>query len=365
MRLKNTPLKDGFTMPAEWEKHSGTIVLLPYREDTWENGGKDAMPEFLEIVKAISLYERVILVINPKIKEEDIEAFKIENVEILRLPYNDSWARDNTLIFVTNNEGDVRAVDFGFNAWGGSVDGLYEDYEDDNSLGARLADFLGVDYYSRKDFILEGGSIHTNGQRVLMTTEACLLSKGRNPYLSKQGIEVTLKDYLGMRHIVWLPHGIVNDETNEHIDNFACFLDEQTILLANTLDEHDLQHQYSYEGLEVLGKLPFYVIMSKLPTPYLTLTKEEASKISQAPGAKPRKEGDRLAASYVNFYQGEKFVLVPQFGVEEDKSAIRLFKQIYPDKTIYPINSRHILVAGGNIHCVTMQIPEGVVKNED
>ena len=357
--------KINYTFPFEGDEHLGTIILLPYREDTWENGGLEAKDEFLNLVKAISNHETVYLIKSPKVKYS-IEDFKMDNVTILELPYDDSWARDNTLIFTLTNEGKIRAVDFKFNAWGGEVDGLYDNWDDDDKLGSLLSNVLNVNTVSDKNFILEGGSIHTNGNKVLLTTEACLLSKGRNKNLSKAEIEEHLKNILGMEKVIWLPHGIVNDETNEHVDNMACFLDEETILLATSKDKNDLQYKWSMEALDVLknettisGK-PFKVILVNCPNPYLTLTKEESSSILDSSSAKPRKENDRLAASYVNFYMGKDFICLPKFNVPEDKEAYDILNNFYKGtKKIYQIESRKILVAGGNIHCVTMQIAKG------
>jgi agmatine deiminase len=364
MILNNTPLSEDFNFPFEGAPHLGTIILLPYRKDTWEDGGKKALPEFLNLVKGVSKYEHVYLIRDPHISLDSIKEFNMENVEIITLPYNDSWARDNTLIFL-NKKDKVCAVDFGFNAWGGNVDGLYDDWFYDNHLGEKIANYLNIDYFSKKDFILEGGSIHTNGKGLLLTTEACLLSKGRNPNLTKEEIENNLKEYLGIKKVIWLPNGIVNDETNEHVDNFACFLNEDTVLLAWTDDKNDLQYEYSKKAYDILinsttvdGK-PLKVIKVMLPSPYLKLTKEEASSINQIEGAKPRIEGDRLAGSYINFYMGEKFIILPKFNVKEDIVAYNQFKELFKDKEIIQIESRNILVSGGNIHCVTMQICKG------
>ncbi len=354
-----------YTFPFEGDEHLGTIILLPYREDTWENGGAIAKDEFLNLVKAISNHETVYLIKSPKVKYS-IEDFKIENVTILELPYDDSWARDNTLIFTLTNEGKIRAVDYKFNAWGGNVDGLYDNWEDDDKLGKALANVLNVNRVPDKDFILEGGSIHTNGKGLLLTTEACLLSEGRNKNLTKEEIEQHLKDTLGMQKVIWLPHGIVNDETNEHVDNMACFLDEETVLLATSKDTNDLQYKWSMEALDILenettvdGK-PLNVILVNCPNPYLTLTEEESKQIVSSEQAKARNAGDRLAASYVNFYMGKDFICLPKFNVKEDEEAYEILNNFYKgSKKIYQIESRKILVAGGNIHCVTMQIAKG------
>ncbi len=351
------PLNDGFTLPFEGNKHEGTIILLPYREDTWEDGGRKAFSEFKEIIFSIALYEHVYVIKSSNVKYDISELYNKENISIHELEYDDSWARDNTLIFLNNDNDEIRAVDFGFNAWGGDFDGLYTPWDNDNKLGSNLVKLLNVNCYSDKNFILEGGSIHSNGKGLLLTTEACLLSEGRNKNLTKEEIENHLKEMLGMNKVIWLPHGIVNDETNEHVDNMACFLDEKTVLLATSKDENDLQYKWSMEAKKILEDNNLDVILVPTPNPYLRLTKEEANSIVVSKDAKPRPEGDRLAGSYVNFYMGDKFIILPKFNVKEDEEAYNILNEFYKGKKkIHQIESRKILVAGGNIHCITMQI---------
>ncbi len=352
-----------FTQPFEGEKHQGTIILLPYRTDTWEQKGLLAFKEYQKIILTISQYEHVYVIKSQKV-EYDITPLKNnKNISIHEIEYDDAWSRDNTLVFLRNEDNKIRAVDFGFNAWGGDVDGLYKPWDDDNKLGSELSKLLKVETYRDKEFILEGGSIHTNGKGTLITTEACLLSKGRNSSLNKTQIEEHLKKMLGIKKIIWLPHGIVNDETNEHIDNMACFLDENTILLATSKDTNDIQYKWSMEAKRILenettasGK-KINVLLVNTPNPYLVLTNEEANAIKLDSGAKKRLEGDRLAASYVNFYMGKDFIILPKFNVKEDLEAYNLLNEFYKGtKKIYSIESRNILVSGGNIHCITMQI---------
>ena len=362
------PLNDEYTMPFEGEIHSGTIILLPYRSDTWEQKGILAFKEYKEIILVISQYEHVYVIKSPKVNYDISSLMNHKNISIHEINYDDSWSRDNTLVFLKNSKNKIRAVDFGFNAWGGDVDGLYKPWDDDNKLGSEISKLLNIETYLDKSFILEGGSIHTNGRGTLITTEACLLSKGRNYTLSKNEIEQHLKTMLGMKKIIWLPHGIVNDETNEHIDNMACFLDEETVLLAMFKDENDLQYKWSIEAKKILenetladGK-KIKVILINCPNPFLKVSKEEYEGISQENKLCPHPEGDRLAASYVNFYMGKNYIILPKFNTKEDDEAFNILNQFYKGKkTIYQIESRKILLGGGNIHCITMQIPEGYI----
>ena len=265
-----------------------------------------------------------------------------------------------------NENNKIRSVDFGFNAWGGDFDGLYKPWDADNKLGNELSNLLKIETYKDKNFILEGGSIHSNGKGTLITTEACLLSKGRNSSLTKEQIEEHLKEMLGMKKVIWLPHGIVNDETNEHVDNMACFLDEETVLLAMFKDENDLQYKWSIEAKNILENetladgRKIKVVLINCPNPFLTISQQEYDGIEQEGKMYPHPIGDRLAASYVNFYMGKDYIILPKFNVKEDQEAYDVLNQFYKGKKkIYQIESRKILLGGGNIHCITMQIPKG------
>jgi len=369
-----TPRADDFSMPFEGDKHSGTIMLLPYRKDTWRKNAEPALKNYKEVILAIAKYEPVYVGISPKIYSRVINEYTgIKNVYPIKIKYNDAWARDNSPIFVTNKNR-MRIVDFRFNAWGGDVDGLYSNYHDDDLLTRNFAKVFKVERYYLDDFILEGGSIHVDGEKTCLVTKACLLSKGRNPLLSQLEIEETLKIYLGVSKVIWLNHGIYEDETNEHIDNMACFIKPGVVALAWTNDKNDPQYAYSQEAYKTLKNATdangrhFEIIKIKLPKP-LYMTDKEAKSIKVGRyDAKPREGGSRLAASYINFYQGEKFVILPSFGVPEDKLAKKQLQNLYPNKEIIQIDSREILLGGGNIHCITMQIPyneEFKKKNEN
>lgn len=363
-KLDSTPKLDGFTIPFEGDQHAGTMILLPYREDTWREKAAPAIHVFLQLVSTIARYEKVYLGVDLSIPEKIIIPFQaICNVEIMRLSYNDAWARDNTLLFV-KKENQVRAVDFGFNAWGGLVDGLYQDYEKDNALGLEIIKHFALDYYAKKEFILEGGSFHTDGEGTLITTKACLLSEGRNPRYSLEEIETVLKHYLGIPKIIWLEHGIYEDETNEHVDNVACFLAPGVVLLAVTSVKEDIQYEYSKKNLEILAHATdargrkLRVIPVEVPID-LVMTYQEAAGIKVHDNAKKRLTNSRLAASYVNFYQSKDFVICPFFNHPLDQQAFNILKNFYKEKEVIALPSREILLGGGNIHCVTMQIPKG------
>lgn len=370
----STPRGDDYSMPFEGGKHSGTIVLLPYRKDTWRKNAEPALENYKKVIMSIAKYEPVYVGISPKIYSRVIRDYEgVKNIHPIKIAYNDAWARDNSPIFVTNGD-KMRIVDFRFNAWGGEVDGLYSNYKNDDALTKNLAKKFKQEVYRLDDFILEGGSIHVDGEGTCLVTKACLLSEGRNPQLSQLEIEENLKIYLGVSKVIWLENGIYEDETNEHVDNMACFVRPGVIALAWTNDKKDPQYKNSMAAYKLLKEetdakgRKFEIVKIKVPSP-IYMSSKEAKGISKGKyNAKSRVEGNRLAASYVNYYQGEKFVILPAFGVPEDKLAKQTFQKLYPEKEIIQFNTKEILLGGGNIHCITMQIPynkEFIKKNEN
>lgn len=362
----------GYSMPFEGERHEATIVELPYRTDVWREHAEHAMLSFLSVSLSIAKYEKVYLLTSKeafellrKFQDSPLvkEVMSNKAIELVPMAYDDSWARDNTPVFVRSKNGQVVGVNYGFNAWGGEYNGLYDSWEQDNALGEKLLSFTNIPELDKKDFILEGGSIHTNGKATLLTTEECLLSKGRNPSLTKVQIEETLKTTLGQKKVIWLPYGVYNDETSGHVDNMACFLDDNHVLLASTDIKDDPMYERYKRDLEVLknettadGK-NIEVIEMPIPGPLYTTSGEDISKADDG-HAKIRKKGDRLAGSYVNFYMGEKFIILPSFNDPKDEIAKSILNNFYKgSKEVITIPGREILLGGGNIHCITKQIP--------
>lgn len=364
MNRRTYPENDGYHLPFEGDKHARTFILMPFRLDTWRNNAKPGQDNFVEVIKAISEHEEVVVGIHPSHYRKLAPLFQgMKNVKPISIRYNDSWARDNMPLFVTNGKS-VRAVDFRFNSWGGEYDGLYKNYRDDDKLSGIIAKRLGVSSYRHPTFILEGGSVHSDGEGTLLTTEACLLSKGRNPSCSKEEIEDTLKEYLGIKKVIWLPHGIYEDETNEHVDNMVAFVKPGEVVMAWSDDVNDPQYQYCQETYKALSEAidaegrKFIIHKIPVPSPALYLSDEEAKSLSvSATTLDQRCGGRRLAASYVNFYMGDTFIILPAFGVKEDKIAYDIMSKLFPTRKIHQLNTREILLGGGNIHCITMNMP--------
>lgn len=364
--LKTIPIEDGFRMPAEYEPHLGCILIWPVRSGSWTNKGLEAQETFSQIARAIAKSEKVFMLCNEEDYDRVCGVFKNdENISVHVIKTDDAWARDTGPTCVINDEGVVRGIDWKFNAWGGDFDGLYQDYENDDKVASSVCDMLGMDCYDARPFVLEGGSIHSDGEGTVIVTSACLLSKGRNPKLSKQEIEEKLKKYLGAEKIIWLPRGIEGDETNEHVDNVCAFASPGHVILAWTDDENDQQWGPSNESLKVLEEetdakgRKFVVHKLPIPKKPVCITKEELSSMDFEEGEDVRSVGERLAASYVNFYISNKGIILPQFGDDNDSVAVDILSKLFPEREIHPIYARSIIVGGGNIHCITQQIPLG------
>ena len=366
-RLKNVPADEGFYMPGEFEPHRGCIMIWPKRPGSWPYGAKEARKAFVQIAEAIADSESVIMLAEPDVAESAREMLS-ERIEVVEMESDDAWARDVGPTFVVNGHGEVRGIDWQFNAWGGTADGLYQDWDKDDLVAGRFCEKFGYPVYDAKHFVLEGGSIHSDGEGTLLVTEACLLSSGRNPSLTKTQIEEQLKAYLGAKKIIWLKHGIYQDETNEHVDNVCAFVRPGEVVLAWTDDEDDPQYEMSLADLKLLEEetdaAGRHFKIHKLPIPKnpVCIREEELSGFVFEAGEDEREAGERLAASYVNFYISNRGVIVPQFGDEHDGEAVRILKECFPERNIYPVYARDIIVGGGNIHCITQQIPKGEIQ---
>ncbi len=357
----STPSADGFRMPAEFEPHQGCIMIFPERADSWQYGGYAARRAFAEVAEAIARSEQVTVCASGA-QYDNARALLPAHIRVVEMSSNDAWARDYAPTFVKNDTGVIRGIDWGFNAWGGLHDGLYFPWDKDDQMARKLCDLLEKDVYCKRDFILEGGSIHVDGEGTCMVTESCLLSGGRNPALSREEIEEVLRAYLNVSKILWLPRGIYNDETNEHVDNICAFTAPGEVVLAWTEDRTDVQYamsraclDYLEQTLDAKGRR---IRVHKLPLPQpVTVTEEECQGLDTCRDQPTRTAGERLAASYVNFYIANGSIVMPGFGDPADQAAKEILQGLFPDREVVQIYARDILIGGGNIHCITQQVP--------
>lgn len=357
--INSTPRKDGYRMPGEFESHAGCWMLWPERPDTWRLGAKPAQSAFVEVATAISQFEPVTMGVS---SGQFLNARNMlpDHIRVVEISNNDAWIRDCGPTFVINDEGGVRGVDWEFNAWGGLNGGLYFPWDLDAQVAQKVLQIEGVDRYKTNDFILEGGSIHVDGEGTLITTEECLLNPNRNPDLSKEEIEEKLKVYLNVEKIIWLGQGVYLDETDGHVDNLCCFIRPGVVALTWTDDTSDPQYEISLDAYERLKsgadargrELKIHRIHQPNP---IRMTEEESKGVDVADDTKPRQPGDRMAGSYVNFYIAHGGVVMPIFGDPHDQGALETMQMLFPKRQVVGVTAREIILGGGNIHCVTQQ----------
>jgi agmatine deiminase len=342
-----TPVSLGYSMPAEWSLHRATWLAWPHNNETWPTQLEEVRDVWVEMIRALSPYEQVCLLINDEKSRNDVVARlkksggPLENVSIVELPTVDVWMRDYGPTFVTrkNPDAPLASNDWIFNGWGGK----YPSYERDDQIAKALASMLGIRVFEHP-IVLEGGSIEVNGEGICLTTEQCLLNENRNPHLNRSEIEQCLKDSLGVSHVIWLGEGIAGDDTDGHIDDIARFVNRTTIVCVVESDPKDENYsalQDNYERLQD-ARDPDGTKLStiKLPSPSPIFW-----------------EGSRLPASYANFYIANAVVLVPTFNDPRDREALGLLQELFPERKVVGIPSNALVAGLGAIHCVTQQEP--------
>jgi len=342
-----TPKDKNYIMPAEWEQHECCWMQWPHDNPefnsyaevpTWSHFDiEKGRIAWSNVANAISNFEQVKMIVHPN---NIVNSSKLlnEKVEILSFVNDDAWARDSGAIFLLNKEKKLGGVDWEFNGWG-----KFSPYDSDNKIAKFMIEEAKATYF-KNDMILEGGSIHTDGEGTLLTTEQCLLNKNRNPELSKEQIEKNLKDYLGVNKIIWLKNG-TDEGTDGHVDNIACFVAPGKILALSCLDKHDSFYDQINENLEILKTS----VDSRGRT--LEIIELEMSYKRLIPN-------DDEPSSYINFYIANKGVVMPSFDDEKaDKNAQKIVQKTFPDRKIIVINGIDISMGGGNVHCITQQQP--------
>jgi agmatine deiminase len=289
-------------------------------------------------------------------------------IRLVEISHDDSWMRDVGPTFVVDKRGAVRGVDWHFNAWGGLQGGLYFPWDQDDLVARKVLEIEGRDRY-RAPIINEGGAIHVDGEGTALVTEECLLNINRNPVLNRERVEGYLRDYLNVTRIIWLGKGVFNDETDEHVDNLACFVRPGAVCLTWTDNKRDPQYAISLDAWERLNDerdaRGRRLKVARLPMPGpLTLNAREASGIVAREGTMPRTAGERLAASYVNFYIANGGVVMPLLDSRTDRAALARVKRLFPDRRVLGVPAREVLLGGGNIHCITQQVPAADLKRK-
>jgi len=344
-----------FRMPAEWEHHRGTWLAWPHNGSDWPGRFEPIPWVYVEIIRLLSRVERVRLIVSSAADERSarkalcragVEAGK---VDFFRFPTDRSWARDFGPIFVRGpgRRRTLHVADFRFNAWA-----KYPDWRRDDAVAARAAAALGLPRIvpaaagRKSPFVLEGGSIDVNGLGCLLTTEECLLSpaQARNPGLTREEIEVVLREYLGARKVLWLGRGIAGDDTHGHVDDIARFVDPRTVVAAVEENPADPNRAPLRENLARLRAMtdqdgrPLRVETLPMPRPIIF-------------------DGQRLPASYANFYIANRLVIVPTFNDPMDREALATLARLFPGRQVVGVHCVDLVWGLGTLHCMTHEEP--------
>jgi agmatine deiminase len=339
-----TPAQLGYRMPAEWEPHAATWLSWPRREGiSFPDSYDRVVPTLRAMVGALLESEPVnINVCNGAHEAEAravLDGLPNERLTYHEIPTNEPWCRDHGPIFLTRAaEPRLAVVDWDYNAWGGK----YPPHDLDDAVPTRVAAELELPvFYPR--MILEGGSIEVNGAGALLTSESCLLNPNRNPQLNRAEIEQRLRDYVGVREILWLGDGIEGDDTDGHIDDLTRFVSERTVVTVVEKEESDPNFSPLQENLRRLS--------------CLTIGGERLEIIELPMPARIEREGMRLPASYANFYIANTSVLLPTFADPHDEAAVEIMARAFPTRKIVPIDCRELVWGLGAFHCLTQQQP--------
>jgi agmatine deiminase len=344
-----TPRELGFRMPAEWEPHAGTWFTWPRPEGISFPDKYDTVPPvYAELIKHLVTVEDVNINVWHAEMEQWVrglltkEGVPLARVHFHHFPAYEPWCRDHGPIFLVNDsEGrrDRAIVDWVYNAWGGK----YPPFDLDDAVPQRVAELRRLPLFS-PGIVMEGGSLEVNGRGVVLTTEACLLNPNRNPHLNRAQIEQYLRDYLGVTHVHWLGDGIVGDDTDGHVDDITRFVNPTTIVTAVEEDPQDANHEPLRENLKRLEKLkdahgrPFRIV--EIPMPGVV-----------------EYDGQRLPASYANFYIANQMVLVPTYRHANDERAIAILQDCFPDRRVIGVDSTELIWGLGSFHCISQQEP--------
>jgi agmatine deiminase len=343
----STPAARGYRMPAEWEPHEATWLSWPRPDGiSFPDSYEKVAPTLAAMVKALEDSEKVHINVCDAAHETLVRGHlakggvKTDHVTFFRIRTNEPWCRDHGPIYLTRAEDPRLAiVDWDYNAWGWK----YPPFEFDDDVPKRIAEQQKLPIFFPK-MVLEGGSIDVNGSGTLLTTKSCLLNPNRNPDLTQKEIEQRLSDYLGVRNILWLGDGIEGDDTDGHVDDISRFVGRTAVVTVVEEDENDANHEPLKANLETLR----------------TMGTEDGAPLEVLTLPMPRKimrDGQRLPASYANFYIGNRVVLLPIFADSNDRWAIAVLQKAFPERKIVPIDSRELIWGLGAFHCLTQQQP--------
>ena len=338
-----------YRMPAEWEPHEGTWLAWPHEKSDWPGKFQPIPWTYCEIVRRLAAVERVHILVNDSDAEHQARKMLVrshvdmEPVDFFHRATNRSWTRDYCPIFVRDERGKVVITDWQFNGWA-----KYDNWEVDDGVPAEIARKLRIrsvqPKLGRRRIVLEGGSIDVNGKGAMLTTEECLLDsvQARNPGVSREQLEAIFNEYFGVTHVLWLNRGIAGDDTHGHVDDLARFVDASTVVLAQERDKSEVNYEPLAENLRLLKRM----------------TDQDGRALRVVPLPMPEPvyfAGQRLPASYANFYIANKLVLMPTFNDPSDRIALQTLAKCFPDRQIVGIHAVDLVLGLGTLHCMTQQ----------
>jgi agmatine deiminase len=341
-----TPRDHGYHFPAEFAPHTATWLSWPHKEASWPGKIDTIFPVYAEFIKRVAEGEKV----NINVADEKMKQFAISHLEkvgadlkkvhFLYHPTNDAWCRDHGPAFLINPaEKKKMIVDWGYNAWGGK----YPPFDLDDVIPTLIGEYFSIPVVN-PGIVMEGGSVEFNGKGTLLTTTACLLNKNRNPHLNQKQIEEYLINYYGVSNILWLGDGIVGDDTDGHIDDITRFVNEDTVVTVVEDSKKDENYHLLKENVELLEKMK--------------LENGKSVKIVELPmPSAVEYDGQRLPASYANFYIANKYVVVPIFRDKNDEKALNILQRYFTDRKVIGLDSTDIIWGLGSFHCLSQQEP--------
>jgi agmatine deiminase len=351
MNNSRTPKELGYFMPAEWETHTATWIGWPHNPEDWPGRFQPIPWVYADIVRHLSKDEDVHILVNNEASEKKARRLlqrvkaSLARVHFHRWPTNRGWLRDSGPIFLKNRNQPLALTNWKFNAWA-----KYEDWQYDDQIPDQVAKHLGLTQWQPQwqgqRVVLEGGSIDTNGAGILLTTLECQLSdiQQRNPGLSRENLESVFQNYLGIEQVIWLNRGIVGDDTHGHVDDITRFVKPNTIITVTENRREDENYLLLAENLDILksaknlqGK-PFEIIELPMPAPIIF-------------------DGQRLPASYANFYIANQRVLAPTFNDPQDRIALNKLAEVFPEREVTGIHCGDLIWGLGTLHCLSQQQP--------
>jgi agmatine deiminase len=338
----------GYRFPAEWEKHRATWLSWPHKEESWPGKIDSIYPIYAQFIKALTEAELVCInVNNEKMKAHAIQQLDKQSVDLSKVhfyihPTNDAWCRDHGPSFLINPNAEHKKIiiDWNYNAWGNK----YPPYDLDDVIPTLIGNEFNIPVYN-PGIVMEGGSVEFNGKGTLLTSTACLLNPNRNPHLNQTQIEKYLSDFYCVDTILWVNDGIVGDDTDGHIDDITRFVNHDTVVTVVEHNKSDENYHLLKENVDLLEKMKvendkqLNIIELPMPSPVVY-------------------DGQRLPASYANFYIGNAAVVVPVFNDKNDDNALNIIQKCFPDRKVIGLDSTDIIWGLGSFHCLSQQEPE-------